>query len=120
LTLTALAQTGWLALTENPDVRYRAAVSLEQPAITGPRTSAIIAPFIEHRDDAQDRSTQVGVNTTFVRRFQGIQSISLDYQIAERHVEEYRFGDLASGEIDLLTFLTSIPRAWSTPWVRRC
>src|SRR5262249_4865488 len=32
-------------------------------------------------------------------------SVSLDYQLARRIVEEYRFGDLASGDIGLFTFL---------------
>lgn len=106
LTFTAIAQTGWLALDDNPDERYRLAVSLEQPAVIGPHVSALLTPFVEHRDDVQDRSTQYGLNTTLVYRFHQTGSISLDYQIARREIDEYRFGDLASGEIDLLTFLT--------------
>jgi outer membrane protein assembly factor BamA len=108
LTISGIAQTGWLALDDDPDERYRLSVSLEQPAAIGPRISALLTPFIEHRDDVQDRSTQYGVNTTLVYRFRRSGSVSLDYQIARRDIEEYRFGDLASGEIDLLTFLTQV------------
>jgi outer membrane protein assembly factor BamA len=108
LTVTGLAQTGWLALSDNPDERYRLAVSLKQPAVFKRNMSAVLSPFIEHRDDIQDRSTQYGVNTTLVYQFRELRSVSLDYQIAWRDIEEYRFGDLASGEIDLLTFLTQV------------
>ena len=106
LTLSGLAQTGWLSLTDDPEKRYRGAVSFKQPGFLRPRGSGVLTPFVEWRDDATDRSTQYGLNATYVYRFRGARSVSLDYQIASRHVEEYRFGDLASGEIDLFTFLT--------------
>src|SRR5262245_39168570 len=70
--------------------------------------SAVLSPFVEYWDDVQDRSTQYGVKTTLVYQFRQLRSISLDYQIAWRDIAEYRFGDLASGEIDLLTFLTQV------------
>lgn len=106
LTVSGLAQTGWLSLKANPDVRYRASVSLKQPAVFDRRGSTVLAPFIDKRDDTQDRSVQVGMNATLVYQIRQLQSASLDYQIAQKHVYEYRFGDLASGEIDLLAFLT--------------
>lgn len=107
LTLTGLAQTGWLSLKDNPDVRYRGAISLKQPSMLFDRRgSTVFSPFIDKRDDTQDRSVQYGLNTTIVYQIRQLQSLSLDYQIAQRHIYEYRFGDLASGEIDLLTFLT--------------
>jgi hypothetical protein len=68
----------------------------------------VLAPFVEYRDDTQDRSTQYGVNTSLVRQVSQFQSASLSYQVANREIHEYRFGDLASGEIDLLTFLTQV------------
>jgi outer membrane protein assembly factor BamA len=106
LTVTGLAQTGWLALTNDPDQRYRFAVSVKQPSVITRRTSLVISPFIEHRDDTQDLSNQIGANATLVHHLGGLSSISLDYQIAVRHIEQYRFGDLASGDIGLFTFLT--------------
>lgn len=106
LTLTGLAQTGWLALTDDPDQRYRFAVSLKQPSVFTRRTSLVISPFIEHRDDTQDLSTQVGANATLVHQLARFNTVSLDYQFAVRHIEQYRFGDLASGDIGLFTFIT--------------
>lgn len=105
LTFTGLAQTGWLTLVENPDERYRLAVSLEQPSVFNRRLSTVLSPFIEHRDDVHDRSTQVGLNTTLVYRVRALQSLSLDYHIANRHIYEYRYADVASGDVDLLTLL---------------
>ncbi len=106
LTMALLAQTGWLALVEKPDERYRASISLKQPSLGHRQLSAALTPFIEHRDDSQDRSTQIGLNTTLLYRIKALKSISLDYQIARRHIDEYRFDDLASGDIDLFSFLT--------------
>src|SRR5262245_54861211 len=108
LTVTGLAQNGWLSPADNPDIRYRMAAALKQPAFLARRVSAVLTPFVEHRDDAQDRSTQFGLNATLVRQTSSFRSVALDYQIAVRDIHEYRFGDLASGEIDLLTFLTQV------------
>src|SRR4029077_2415867 len=76
------------------------------PGFVHRNLAGILAPFVEYRDDSQDRSTQYGVNATVVRQLSQFQTVSLNYQIADRKIHEYRFGDLASGEIDLLTFLT--------------
>jgi outer membrane protein assembly factor BamA len=106
LTATALAQTGWLALVDKPDERYRFSLSLKQPAFIHRRMSAALSPFVEYRDDAQDRSTQVGANATLIYKLAAVKSVLLDYQIARRYIDEYRFDDLAAGDIDLFTFLT--------------
>jgi outer membrane protein assembly factor BamA len=107
LTLAAIAQTGWLALTDRPEILYRFAISLKQPTfLKRQHTSAVVSPFIEHRDDQQDLSTRVGFNTTLVYRLRQFNSVSLDYELARKHIDQYRFGDLKNGDIDLLTFLT--------------
>jgi outer membrane protein insertion porin family len=108
LNLTSTAQTGWLAVADNPDERYRVGLALRQPGFLARRLAAVLAPFVEYRNDTQDRSTQYGVNLSVVRQVSQFQSASLSYEIADRQIHEYRFGDLASGEIDLLTFLTQV------------
>ena len=70
LTLTGLAQTGMVGAGRGPDERYRLAISLKQPTVFGRRTSGVLTPFVEHRDDTQDRSTQYGLNTTLIYRIQ--------------------------------------------------
>jgi outer membrane protein assembly factor BamA len=108
LNVTGLAQTGWLALTDNPDERYRLAVSLKQPAVFHRRMSGLLTPFIEHLDISEGRWTQYGLNTTLVYQMKDINSISLDYQMARKDIYEYKLEDLASGDIDLFTFLTQL------------
>jgi len=107
LTLAAIAQTGWLALTDRPEILYRFAISLKQPTfLRRQHTSAVLSPFIEHRNDQQDLSNRAGINATLVYRLRQFNSVSLDYQLARKHIEQYRFGDLKNGDIDLFTFLT--------------
>jgi outer membrane protein assembly factor BamA len=108
LTVSGLAQTGVLAVSSDPDIRYRGTVSLQQPHVLHRRFSALVSPFVEYRDDTQDRSLQVGSNFTLVYRLHSLLSGSLDYQIAARDIYEYRLEELAAGDVDLLTFLTQI------------
>ena len=108
LTVSGLAQTGFLAVTDDPDLRYRGTVSLQQPHVIHRRMSAMLSPFVEYREDAQDRSLEVGSNVTLVFRPRQLYSVSLDYQISTRKIYEYRLEDLAAGNVDLLTFLTQI------------
>src|SRR4029077_18562698 len=90
LKLTATAQTGWLATADNPDERYRLAMALNHPGFVHRNLAGILAPFVEYRDDSQDRSTQYGVNATVVRQLSQFQTVSLNYQIADRKIHEYR------------------------------
>lgn len=108
ITFSALAQTGLWSLSSNPDIRYRGAVSVQQPFFLYRRLSALLSPFVEYRDDAQDRSAQYGTNTTLVYHLRPNVSGSLDYRIASRRIYEYNLQELAVGDIDLLTFLTQL------------
>ena len=108
LTFSGLAQTGLWSISSNPDIRYRGAVSVQQPYVAHRRLSAVLSPFVEYRDDSQDRSLQYGTNATLVYRLRPQLSGSLDYRIARRHIYEYSLEDLTSGDIDLLTFLTQL------------
>jgi outer membrane protein insertion porin family len=108
ITFSALAQTGLWSLSNNPDIRYRGTVSVQQPYFLHRKLSFLESPFVEYRDDAQDRSTQFGTNTTFVYRLHRQVSGSLDYRIASRHIYKYNLEELQAGDIDLLTFLTQL------------
>jgi outer membrane protein assembly factor BamA len=89
-------------------VRYRGGVSFQQPYVFHRRLSAMVSPFVEYRDDTQDRSLQVGSNFTLVYQYDRLLSGSFDYQIALRDIYEYRVEELAAGNVDLLTFLTQV------------
>jgi outer membrane protein insertion porin family len=101
-TLAGIAQTGWLAPAGRADRRLRFAASLEQPGFVTRRTSGVLSPFFEMRDDDRDRSNQLGLNATVIHRLRPLRSISLDYQIARRHVLSYHTA-LASGDLDLFS-----------------
>lgn len=106
LTFSAVAQTGWLALAENPDVRYRATLSLLQPYFLSRRMSGVVSPFVEQRDDATDRSLEYGSNFTVILRSAPSRSASLDYRLSRRRIYEYRLEDVTGGDVDLLTLLS--------------
>jgi hypothetical protein len=72
--------------------------------------SALLTPFVEHLDVSEGRWTQYGVNTTLVYQLKDINSFSLDYQMARKDIYEYKVEDLASGDIDLFTFLTQLSK----------
>lgn len=108
LTLSALAQTGLWAVADNPDLRYRGTVSLQQPHVLHRRVSGVVSPFVEYREDLGERSLEVGSNVTLVYRPYQYLMGSLDYRISTRKIYEYRLGDLAAGNVDLLTFLARI------------
>ena len=106
LTFSALAQTGWLALVEDPDKRYRASVSFLQPYLFYRRFSGVLSPFVEKRDDIYDRSLEYGTNATFIYRATAFRSASLDYRISRRQVYEYQIENFTDGSVDLLTLLS--------------
>ena len=105
LTVAGVAQTGVLAIDENPDKRYRGSVTLKEPYLFDRRASLLFTPFVEFRDDVQDRSLQYGVDVTPLYQFSPLYSVALTYGISRRDVYEYRFGDFTAGDIDLLTLL---------------
>jgi outer membrane protein insertion porin family len=106
LTFSALAQTGWLALVQDPDKRYRASVSFLQPYLFYRRFAGVLSPFLEKRDDIYDRSLEYGTNATFIYRASAFRSASLDYRISRRQVYEYQIENFTDGSVDLLTLLS--------------
>jgi len=112
LTLAAGAQTGYGALTDDPDKRYRASVSLLQPYLFHRWLSGVLSPFVEYRNDSRDRSLEAGTNATLVLRAAPERTVSLDYRLARRRIYEYRLEDLSKGGIDLLTLLALISQGY--------
>jgi len=106
LTFSVLAQTGWLALVEDPDKRYRGSVSFLQPYLFYRRFSGVLSPFVEKRDDIYDRSLEYGTNATLIYRASAFRSASLDYRISRRQVYEYQLENFTDGSVDLLTLLS--------------
>jgi outer membrane protein insertion porin family len=105
LSVNGVGQTGWLAISDNPDRAARGLVTLRQPQLFRTSLDGLLSPFAEYRNDYRDESWRVGVSTGLVYQLGPIQSVALQYQIARRQILEYRFGDFSSGEIDILTLL---------------
>ena len=105
LTVAGVANTGWGALIDQPDIRYRGSVTLRQPYVIDRRMSLSFGPFIERRDDVQDRSWEFGGNTTLLYETAPLRSVALSYEIARRRIDEYKIGFVTAGDIDLLSLL---------------
>jgi outer membrane protein insertion porin family len=103
LTVSTTGQTGILGLANGGVARYGGAVSLKQPFLFDSRSTGIVRPYVNYRDDLLDRSLEVGTELTAVYQPTRSQSLSLRYGISQRHVFTYRGG--GSADIDLLTRL---------------
>ena len=93
LTVAAVAQTGFLALENQPQRVYRFGATLFQPYVGHRRLSAVAGPFIEYRDDARDRSWAFGVDGSLVWAAAPLRSVSLGYTFSRRRILEYGFGE---------------------------
>ena len=105
LTVSVLAQTGLLSFQSIPEIVYRGSVALEQPYVFNRKTSLVLEPYVEYRDDQRDRSNAVGLSASLIWRASPLATVALRYAISGRRVDEYRYGDYSSGKADLLTII---------------
>jgi len=98
-------QSGAGAVGTEAEQLLRASLSLTQPYVFIPRLSLIVGPYTEYRNDLKDQSVAVGFNTTLVHRLGPLSSIALEYRISARHIYEYHFGEVSSGDINLAELL---------------
>ena len=112
--VSALAQTGLLAIESVPEILYRGSVSLTQPYVFHRRLSLLGGPFVEYRNDYRDRSNAYGLSTTLVYQVDPYRSIAVREYISKRNIQEVRFGEYESGAIDILTLLSNIARGQTT------
>jgi outer membrane protein insertion porin family len=92
LTVGAVAQTGLLALENQPQRIYRFGLTLFQPYVGHRRLSASVGPFVEYRDDLRDRSWAYGAEGSVVWAVTPLQSVSLGYTYSRRHIYDYGLG----------------------------
>jgi outer membrane protein insertion porin family len=110
LSISALAQTGVWATEDIPEILYKGSVSLTQPYLFHRRLSVVGSPFLEYRDDYRDKSVAVGFLTTFIYQVDPLRTAALVYTISDRRVSEVRYGEYASGAIDILSLLSIVAR----------
>lgn len=105
LTISGAVESGWGALVDDPEQHERASVTLRQPYVIDRRVSLVSGPFLDRRDDLNDRSWELGANATLVYEAAPLRVGSLSYEVARRRIGEYRIGFVASGSIDLLSLI---------------
>ena len=114
LTIGALANTGALALVQDPDRRYRGSVGLRQPFVFHRRLSASGLAFAEQRDDRRERSRAVGGEATLLYEVAQFQNLAATYRYENREVQDFRIGtardpnlvSLLEEDIELITELS--------------
>lgn len=105
LTPSVIAQTGVWATEAIPEVLYRLSLSLAQPYVFHRRISLIVGPFLEYRNDYRDKSHAVGGSAVLAYQIDFLQSITLQYFLSERKIDQFRYGEYTAGTIDILTLL---------------
>lgn len=114
-TAAAIANTGFAAIDENPNRRYRASVSLRQPYFFDRRISATGSLFSEYRDDRQDRSRAFGGDVTALWERRQFENVALSYRIEDRRVQEFRgLGSTDEAEFSFIDLTTELLGAVST------
>jgi len=101
MTVALTAQTGFIALEQPPERRYRVSATVFQPYVGTRMLSAAGGPFAEYRDDLRDRSRAIGFTGTLVYAESPLRSVSLGYTISHREVLDYSF----SSGLDPIEFL---------------
>jgi outer membrane protein insertion porin family len=91
LTVAATAQTGFIALEQPPERRYRVSATVFQPYVGTRMLSVAGGPFAEYRDDQRDRSRALGFTGALVYAESPLRSVSLGYTISHREVLDYSF-----------------------------
>lgn len=85
-TVSGVANTGWLAATDEVDRRFGASVSLRQPWILDHRLSGTVRPFAEYRDDTRDESRSFGTDLSLLFERGSLERASLTYTISTRQI----------------------------------
>jgi outer membrane protein insertion porin family len=96
LTIGLLGNTGWLALTQDPERRYRGSVSLRQPYVFHRRLSANVTAFADRRDDRREESRTFGAEGTLFYELGQFRNLATTYRFENRLVQDFRIGSTRS------------------------
>ena len=107
LTASLEGQTGRGAIGTEAEQLLRVSLSLTQPYVFTPRLSFIAGPWAEYRNDLHDESGAIGIDATLVYRLAALSSLALGYRFSARNIQEYHFGDITAGDVDLLALLAA-------------
>lgn len=102
LQVDGVAQTGFAA-SGRPDREYALSLVLKEPLFLHRRLSASVGPFVGYRDNAIDRSNELGIQTTLVYDANRYRYFTFQHRYSSRRVLDYRFGSGSSVDLaDLL------------------
>jgi outer membrane protein insertion porin family len=107
LTASVEGQTGAGAIGTEAEQLLRVSLSLTQPYVFTPRLTFIAGPWAEYRNDLHDQSGAIGIDATLVYRLAALSSLALGYRFSARNINEYHFGDITAGDVDLLALLAA-------------
>ncbi|MDX1438542.1 MAG: BamA/TamA family outer membrane protein, partial [Rubricoccaceae bacterium] len=99
-TASLRAQTGVGAVSPLPEIDYEARLSLRQPYIFQRSLSASVEPFARYRDDAVEKSTQYGVESSLLLELGPLRTATLSGTVSRRTV-----GADSTNLIDVSTLL---------------
>jgi outer membrane protein insertion porin family len=107
-TVSGVANTGWMAVSDNVDRRFGLSTALRQPYIFDYRLSGSVRPFVEYRDDIRDESFTVGSDASLLFERGALRQASVTYTISNRHVIDAPTLTARIDEADTL-LLSAIP-----------
>ncbi len=108
LRLNMVAQTGLLALGERTDRDYQASLSFREPLFLHRQLSLSVSPFVRYRDNATDRSNELGIETSLFYEQSSSRFITFQHRYSGRRVFDYRIG--SGTAVDLATLLALAAR----------
>ncbi len=86
LTLSPVANTGWLASSGNVDRRFGMSATLRQPYLFNYRVSGTTRPFVEYRDDFHDESVTWGNDASILYERAALKRASTTFTLSARRV----------------------------------
>lgn len=113
LTVSGLAETGWLSLDDAVSRGYGLSLTLRQPYWLHRRVSASLGPFVRYGEDLGDRSLTFGLDAFATYRRSAHRSVTLRYELSRRRVDDglllIPVGDTAFGQpLPHTSFLKSL------------
>jgi outer membrane protein insertion porin family len=86
LTVSGVANTGWLAAGSSIDRRFGVSTAIRQPYVMHYRVSGTVRPFVEYRDDTRDESYSVGTDFSLLYERGALRQASATYTLSTRHI----------------------------------
>lgn len=98
LTVSGVAETGWLAIEQVPERTYGLSMALRQPYLGHRHVSGSVGPFLSYTEGVRDPTLRYGVDVTTTYRTGLFKAASLQYELSHRKISG-AFGLLTMAEV---------------------